>query len=525
ADNNDTTPEVAGESQTGKDNTITSPEVTEPEVTEPEVTEPEVTEPEVTEPEVTKPEVTEPVKKTPETKDKKQAAKPRAVETIEDIFPDRNFAIFIAKELGKNSPSDVVTQAELDTIQEVYGGMSGVQSIEGVERLTRLIILNAGAKANPGNKISDLSPLSARMNLEVLAIDDQNVSDLSPLSGLVNLVHLQLDGNKISDLSPLSGLVNLDVVNVSRNKISDLSPLSGAKNITSLEAFNQEISLPEVNWSNPLSITNSIKDENGNIVAPSITSGQVYSGGKVVWNNLSKSDQTITYNWGTSQFSGKVTIPVKMAYKDLVFDNDGNKKTQTVLVNDVVKEPTTPTSTKQGYVFTGWYDARSGGTKWDFATDKMPDKDMTLYAQYSKQSYKVIFDNAGNKNEKSVQFETLVKEPTAPTKQGYTFTGWYDAETGGTKWDFKNDKMPASDLTLYARYEKNPDESTPVVTPPTNITNSNSQETTIVNEGSNWNDGLPKTGDVLSIGLPILGAGLLVLVGVWTLKKRKKSKM
>ncbi|EPB7495630.1 InlB B-repeat-containing protein, partial [Listeria monocytogenes] len=157
--------------------------------------------------------------------------------------------------------------------------------------------------------------------------------------------------------------------------------------------------------------------------------------------------------------------------------------------------------------------------------DKMPDKDMTLYAQYSKQSYKVIFDNAGNKKEKSVQFETLVKEPTAPTKQGYTFTGWYDAKTGGTKWDFTNDKMPASDLTLYARYEKNPDESTPVVTPPTNITNSNSQETTIVNEGSTWKGGLPKTGDVLSVGLPILGAGLLVLVGVWTLKKRKKSKM
>ncbi|EPP0904172.1 InlB B-repeat-containing protein, partial [Listeria monocytogenes] len=299
--------------------------------------------------------------------------------------------------------------------------------------------------------------------------------------------------------------------------------ISGAKNINDLKAFDQEISLPEVNWSNPLSITNNIKDVNGNIVAPSLTSGQVYSGGKVIWNNLSNSNQTITYNWGTSQFSGKVTIPVKMGYKNLVFDNDGKKTTQTLPVNDVAKEPTTPT--KQGYVFTGWYDARSGGTKWDFATDKMPDKDMTLYAQYSKQSYKVIFDNAGNKNEKSVQFETLVKEPTAPTKQGYTFTGWYDAETGGTKWDFKNDKMPASDLTLYARYEKNPDESTPVVTPPTSITNSNSQETTIVNEGSTWNGGLPKTGDVLSVGLPILGAGLLVLVGVWTLKKRKKSKM
>ncbi|EAD6939924.1 internalin, partial [Listeria monocytogenes] len=206
--------------------------------------------------------------------------------------------------------------------------------------------------------------------MNLFNIENNNISDLSPLSGLTNLNLFNIENNNISDLSPLSGLTNLSTLEINGNKISDLSPLSGAKNIINLKAFDQEISLPEVNWSNPLSITNSIKDENGNIVAPSIISGQVYSGGKVVWNNLSNSDQTITYNWGTSQFSGKVTIPVKMAYKDLVFDNDGNKKTQTVPVNDVVKEPTVPT--KQGYVFMGWYDAETGGTKWDFTKDKMP---------------------------------------------------------------------------------------------------------------------------------------------------------
>ncbi|EAD6939923.1 hypothetical protein AAV12_15865, partial [Listeria monocytogenes] len=61
-----------------------------------------------------------------------------------DIFPDRNFAIFIADYLSKNGPSDVVTQAELDSIQEVYGGMFNVQSIEGAERLTGLYLLNLG---------------------------------------------------------------------------------------------------------------------------------------------------------------------------------------------------------------------------------------------------------------------------------------------------------------------------------------------------------------------------------------------
>ncbi|WP_410250607.1 InlB B-repeat-containing protein, partial [Listeria welshimeri] len=38
---------------------------------------------------------------------------------------------------------------------------------------------------------------------------------------------------------------------------------------------------------------------------------------------------------------------------------------------------------------------------------------------------------------------------------GYTFTGWYDAPTDGTKWDFETDKMPANDMTLYAQFSKN----------------------------------------------------------------------
>ncbi|ECB9836531.1 InlB B-repeat-containing protein, partial [Listeria monocytogenes] len=189
-------------------------------------------------------------------------------------------------------------------------------------------------------------------------------------------------------------------------------------------------------------------------------SGMEWDKSKIGLKNLKNVDQTINmHSFMQSSLPGNgldmrigadFKVRINQVSKKVTFDNEGIESSNQIPVTDLIKEPTTPT--KQGYAFLGWYDARSGGTKWDFVTDKMPNKDMTLYAQYSKQSYKVIFDNAGNKNEKNVQFETLVKEPTAPTKQGYTFTGWYDAETGGTKWDFKNDKMPASDLTLYARY-------------------------------------------------------------------------
>ncbi|PWR38983.1 InlB B-repeat-containing protein, partial [Listeria monocytogenes] len=48
--------------------------------------------------------------------------------------------------------------------------------------------------------------------------------------------------------------------------------------------------------------------------------------------------------------------------------------------------------------------------------------------------------------------ESVVNDPTTPTKQGYTFDGWYDAETGGNKWDFKTMKMPANDVDFFAHF-------------------------------------------------------------------------
>ena len=42
-----------------------------------------------------------------------------------------------------------------------------------------------------------------------------------------------------------------------------------------------------------------------------------------------------------------------------------------------------------------------------------------------------------------------ISEPTAPTKEGYTFIGWYD---GDTKFDFTT--RIAKDYTLTAKYEQ-----------------------------------------------------------------------
>ncbi|EGK2527187.1 InlB B-repeat-containing protein, partial [Listeria monocytogenes] len=126
---------------------------------------------------------------------------------------------------------------------------------------------------------------------------------------------------------------------------------------------------------------------------------------------------------------------------------------ETIQADALLPEPAAPT--KEGYTFTGWYDSPTGGTEWDFETDKMPANDMTLYAQFTINQYTAKLDAEGTIVSENVTYNELVPEPAAPTREGYTFTGWYDAPTDGTKWDFETDKMPANDMTLYARFTIN----------------------------------------------------------------------
>ncbi|EKP7339193.1 BspA family leucine-rich repeat surface protein [Listeria monocytogenes] len=117
------------------------------------------------------------------------------------------------------------------------------------------------------------------------------------------------------------------------------------------------------------------------------------------------------------------------------------------------KLPSEPT--KQGYEFKGWKD--NTGTMVDFNTldlDLNSQNEFDFYAAFEKKEYTVTFDVEGKQEQEVVLFEELITEPTVPNKVGYAFTGWYDAETGGTKWDFTTDTMPSNEIILYARFNK-----------------------------------------------------------------------
>lgn len=118
-----------------------------------------------------------------------------------------------------------------------------------------------------------------------------------------------------------------------------------------------------------------------------------------------------------------------------------------------------------GYNFDGWYidnNLVSADTSYTFTADT----DIALTAKFSKiqtshsgsvgtTSYTVSFDtNGGSKiSNKSVRKNTSVSTPTIPSKNGYTFAGWYSDEVLTTPYDFSD--IVKKNITLYAKWIAN----------------------------------------------------------------------
>ena len=85
------------------------------------------------------------------------------------------------------------------------------------------------------------------------------------------------------------------------------------------------------------------------------------------------------------------------------------------------------------------------------------DKNYIFNVNVVPAQFTVSFDSQGGSDvaEQNVEYDTLIQEPTEPTKEGYTFVGWYKEAACQNKWDFATEKMPANTVTLYAKWEAN----------------------------------------------------------------------
>jgi uncharacterized repeat protein (TIGR02543 family) len=71
--------------------------------------------------------------------------------------------------------------------------------------------------------------------------------------------------------------------------------------------------------------------------------------------------------------------------------------------------------------------------------------------------FTVTFDSKGGTDvatQISVQHGQLLERPEPPTREGYTFTGWYKDPACDMQWNMETDTIE-SDITLYAGWQKN----------------------------------------------------------------------
>ena len=160
-----------------------------------------------------------------------------------------------------------------------------------------------------------------------------------------------------------------------------------------------------------------------------------------------------------------ITVDPKPEVYTVTVQNDGNGTASASAASAAAgTEITLSATANSGYRFKEWQ-VISGGITVSDNKFTMPATDVTVKAIFKKDSgsssgsggttrYTVSFEtNGGSKiTSQSVTRNTAMKEPTAPTKDGCSFEGWYTDKELTTAYDFSA-KVTKS-FTLYAVWEE-----------------------------------------------------------------------
>ncbi len=146
-----------------------------------------------------------------------------------------------------------------------------------------------------------------------------------------------------------------------------------------------------------------------------VKDGHTFSGWSEVPATMPAEDVTITGSFSINTY--KVTYVV----------DDEEYKSIDVVFGETV--PTEKAPTKEGYTFSGWREVPA----------TMPAEDVTITGIFTINTYKVTYVVDGEEYKSvDVVFGETVPTEKAPTKEGYTFSGWREVPA----------TMPAEDVTI-----------------------------------------------------------------------------
>lgn len=164
----------------------------------------------------------------------------------------------------------------------------------------------------------------------------------------------------------------------------------------------------------------------------------------------STGNKTYTANWNANGYT-------------IIFNSNGGSGSMFNLsmTYDIAKNLITNSFTRTGYTFKGWNTQANGnGTSYSNSQsvkNLATSGTITLYAQWTINSYTLTFNaNGGNvsENSRKVNYGSQYGTLPIPTRNNYTFLGWYTAYSGGTQISAST-TMNASNVTVFAQWKVN----------------------------------------------------------------------
>ena len=151
-------------------------------------------------------------------------------------------------------------------------------------------------------------------------------------------------------------------------------------------------------------------------------------------------------NGSVTLYAHWTSVPVTEEYT-VTFDSNGGSAVESRTVEAGQSIGTAPVTTRDGYAFDGWF--TESGIEVEFPYT--PRGDVTLYAHWIAIHTVTFYSDGSVYMSVQVADGEQVSEPeTDPSKDGYTFAGWFADEACTQSYDFQT--PVTGDLNLYAKF-------------------------------------------------------------------------
>ena len=180
---------------------------------------------------------------------------------------------------------------------------------------------------------------------------------------------------------------------------------------------------------------------------------------KNTWNEKLSEDyfinKALTHDINSYAYYEENVIPEPQEYTINFYVDDDIFSTLQTSGNELITLPDAPK--KESYEFVGWFfdkDTFNNQLKEDTYLNKSLDQDINVYANYlfkeePVKEFTVTFDTCGGDKMDSITTSIISSEPI-PTRDGYTFLGWYLENTYIHKVTFPYEVT--QNITLYAKW-------------------------------------------------------------------------